>query len=202
MFSIYFKEGPSTDEPNLAAMKITREFLVSGPPETVWAFFSDVPAVAACLPGALLTGGDDENGYQGSLSVKLGPISSTFEGDATIERVDGEMRGVLDGRGVDRRGGNRARVNLSYSLVPHERGTNVAMEAEVTLSGVIAQFGRSGLINEMAARLIGEFVECAEAKLAAPSASEAEAVVAGELKGFSLLLRSLLAWLRKLWRPT
>jgi carbon monoxide dehydrogenase subunit G len=35
----------------------------------------------------------------------------------------------------------------------------------VTLAGPAAQFGRTGLINEMSKRLIGDFASCLEAKM-------------------------------------
>jgi hypothetical protein len=46
--------------------------------------------------------------------------------------------------------------------------------------------------------LIGEFVECLEKKLAATTPEEAAAVVAGQVKGISLFLTSLVAWIGKL----
>jgi hypothetical protein len=56
------------------------------------------------------------------------------------------------------------------------------------------------LIEEMASRLINEFVACLEAKLAAETKAEAAAVVADEVKGFSLLLASIGSWFKRLLR--
>ena len=64
----------------------------------------------------------------------------------------------------------------------------------------MAQFGRTGLINEMSKRLIGEFVECLEAKLAAVTPNEAANIEAGEVRGISLFFASLWAWLKELFR--
>ncbi len=50
----------------------------------------------------------------------------------------------------------------------------------------------------MSNRLIGEFVECLEQKLAAATPEEAAAIEAEPVKGFSLFLASLVAWLRRL----
>jgi carbon monoxide dehydrogenase subunit G len=36
-------------------MRITNELEVSQPIDAVWAFFGDIPQVAACLPGTNLT---------------------------------------------------------------------------------------------------------------------------------------------------
>jgi hypothetical protein len=90
-------------------------------------------------------------------------------------------------------------VKVNYSLAPAPAGTGVTIDADVTLSGAAAQFGRTGLINEMSSRLIGEFVQCVEGKLAATTVEEAAQIQAGEVKGFALFVQSLLAWIRRLF---
>ncbi len=179
-------------------MKIDHEFQVARPVAAVWDFFQDVPAVAQCLPGAELT--EDKGGgtYAGKVTVKLGPMSATFDGEAKVEPDAGTRTAVISGKGVDRRGGSRGQVNVTYALAEEGPGTKVDINADVTLSGAIAQFGRTGLVTEMSNRLIGEFVECLEQKLAAATPEEAAAIEAEPVKGFSLFLASLVAWLRRL----
>jgi hypothetical protein len=109
------------------------------------------------------------------------------------------MTGIIDGKGVDRRGGSRGQVKVDYGLVPTDSGTAVKIQAHVTLSGAAAQFGRTGLINEMSTRLIGDFVHCVEGKLAAETVEEAQQIRAGEVKGLSLLLESIVAWFKRLF---
>jgi hypothetical protein len=75
----------------------------------------------------------------------------------------------------------------------------VGVDADVTLSGPVAQFGRTGLVNEMSKRLIGEFVQCLEGKLAAETLAEASQVEAGEVKGISLFFASLWSWIKGLF---
>ncbi len=180
-------------------MKISQEFSVAKPPETVWQFFQDVPAVAECLPGAELLGQSEDGSYEGKLSVKLGPMTATFEGKATVEPNPSEKTAVLEGRGVDKRGGSRGQVKVDYAIVPDEDGSRVSVDADVTLSGPAAQFGRTGLINEMSKRLIGDFVDCLEGKLAAESDEEASTVTAGEVNGIALFFSSLWAWIKRLF---
>jgi carbon monoxide dehydrogenase subunit G len=179
-------------------MKITNEFEVVRPVDTVWEFFQDVPSVAQCLPGAELTDDKGNGVFAGSMSVKLGPMSAHFEGEATVIPDPTAKSATITGKGTDRRGGSRAQVKVDYRLAAVGSGTRVSVDADVTLSGSAAQFGRAGLINEMSSRLIGEFVECLEKKLAATTPEEAAAVVAGQVKGISLFLTSLVAWIGKL----
>ncbi len=69
-------------------MKITQAFDVARPAADVWAFFSDVPAVARCLPGAELTADKGDGTYAGKVSIKLGPFGAAFEGEATVKHND------------------------------------------------------------------------------------------------------------------
>lgn len=180
-------------------MQISHSFEVARPVDTVWAFFQDIPSVAQCLPGAELTEDKGGNVYSGKVSVKLGPLSAMFEGEAKVSPDDEARTGSIDGKGVDRRGGSRGQVKVTYALAPSETGTAVSIDADVTLSGAAAQFGRTGLINEMSSRLIDEFVTCVEGKLAAETEEEAQQVTAGEVRGFSLFLQSLISWIRRLF---
>ena len=76
----------------------------------------------------------------------------------------------------------------------------MAIDADVQLSGAAAQFGRTGLISEMSQRLIGDFVNCLEGKLAAPSAAAAAEVSAPDVKGISLFFSSLFASISRFFR--
>ncbi|MGH9197118.1 MAG: SRPBCC family protein [Acidimicrobiia bacterium] len=179
-------------------MRITQEFDVARPVAQVWSMFQDVGAVAQCLPGAMLTEDKGNNVYGGSVAVKLGPIAATFEGEATIAPDPANHSALIEGRGVDKRGGSRGQVKVNYALAPSESGgTKVSIDADVTLAGPAAQFGRTGLINEMSKRMIGDFANCLEAKMAAPTIEEAGAIEIRDVKPVTLLWQSFLAWLRR-----
>lgn len=179
-------------------MKISHTFEVSRPIDQVWDFFQDIPSVAQCLPGAELLDDPGEGSYAGKVSVKLGPMAATFEGTANVNVDAAAKTGSIEGKGVDKRGGSRGHVKVAYSLSPAGTGTSVTIDADVTLSGAAAQFGRTGLINEMSNRLIGEFVQCVEGKLAATTEEEAQMVVAGDVNGIALFFQSLVAWFKRL----
>lgn len=180
-------------------MKVSQEFVVARPTAVVWDFFQDVPSVADCLPGAELTGQNEDGSYEGQLSAKMGPMTATFEGSAVVSPDPGGRSASIEGKGVDKRGGSRGQVKVVYNIADHESGAQVNVDADVTLSGPAAQFGRTGLINEMSKRLIGDFVSCLEAKLEAETPEEAEAVQASDVKGISLFFASLWTWFKGLF---
>ena len=182
-------------------MQIRHQFEVARPADTVWEMFQDVPAVAQCLPGATLTADKGDHVYAGTIAVKLGPMAVTFEGEATITHDRANRSALIDGRGVDKKGGSRGQVKVTYTLSPTGPvGTTVVIDADVTLAGPAAQFGRTGLINEMSKRLIADFATCLEAKMAAPTATEAEAISSPEVKPIGLLWSSFVVWLKRIFR--
>jgi len=181
-------------------VKINETIEVKRDPAAVWELFQNIPELAQCLPGAELTEDRGDGTYAGKVSAKLGPMTQTFEGEATVEVDPASRSGSVNGKGVDKSGGSVGQVKMKYAIEATDVGTRVDVEADVLLSGAAAQFGRTGLIKEMSNRLIAEFVKCIEAKLAAGSKEEAALVQASEVKGFSLFLSSLIAAITKFFK--
>jgi len=156
----------TTDEPRQGWTRFDESFIIHQPPSTVWKAFADVPAVAACLPGATLTE-YDANTVKGQMSVKLGPISASFAGSAGIERDDAALRGVIRGAGSDRGTGSRTRGEVTYRLVPEDNGrqTRVNLSVEYSLQGALAQFSRSGIAQDLGRRLVADFAANLNARL-------------------------------------
>lgn len=180
---------------------ITQEFEVQRPATAVWDLFQDVPNVVACMPGAELTGTTGPEKYRGRLSVKLGPVSASFEGEASVEQIDPSgLSAVIRGKGIDKRGGSRGAAIVSYRLLPVGAATKVAVDADVTLQGRLAQFGRTGLLEEVSKALTADFVACLERKLGAETAEEAASAHAGNVKGLRLFFVALWRWFTGLFR--
>ena len=187
-------------------MKVSQKFTVARPPAEVFAFFQDVPAVARCMPGAELVEDKGDGLYAGKVKVRLGPFGANFEGEAKVSADAAAHSGHVEGKGVDRRGGSRTRMVMDYRLAPVDGGTEVTVDADVTLAGAIAQVGRTGLIQETANILVQDFARALERELApaaqsppakAPSAAAAR-TDAREIRGGTLGLRALWAWLKSL----
>ena len=160
--------------------QITETFTVARPPAGVWAYLQDIPAVATCLPGLELLESTQENVYRGRLKVRLGAVSAGFEGEARIVASDpAAFECRLQGKGVDRKGGSRANAEFAYSLSAVAGGTQVTVNADINLTGPLAQMGRTGILNDVAHEMTGEFARNLEARLAAqfPPAAETVTVV-------------------------
>ncbi|MDI4234891.1 SRPBCC family protein [Bradyrhizobium sp. Arg237L] len=201
-------------------MEIKQNFVVSQPFPTVWTFFYDVPSVAACLPGAEYLGTKDDGSISGKVSAKVGPFQASFEGEAKVKYDEEAKKVEFEGKGVDRKGASRGKMSMLCTLVPEGSATRVDVLADVQLSGTIAQFGRTGLITEIANQLVREFVRNAETELGARSAAAAAeagspqadsltksapqfAPGSGAVKPLnttSLLLAALKGWLNSLFK--
>jgi carbon-monoxide dehydrogenase small subunit len=130
------------------------------------------------MPGAALSESKGEGRYAGRVGVKLGPFNASFEGEAEVTADAAGYAGHVEGRGVDKRGGSRSKLALDYRLSEVGGATRVDIEADVQLSGPVAQFGRTGIIAETAGVLIEEFARNVEGRLAPAAAAPGPAVVA------------------------
>jgi len=142
-------------------------FVIRKPPRTVWNTFADIPAIAACLPGATLAE-YDAHAVKGKIAVKLGPIWAAFAGSAFIEREDAALLGVIRGAGRDRGTGSRTKGEVTYRLEPEDDGrqTRVLLSVEYSLQGALAQFSRSGIAQDLGRRLVADFASNLNGRLA------------------------------------
>ena len=150
------------------ALEIEKAFEVPEPPEEVWAFLTSPERVAECLPGGKLLEEVDDRTFRGEMGVKLGPIGATFEGEIHFDRLDEDAFEVdMSGKGKDREGAGSARMTMKSKLFPLEDGgTRVSVSQSVSLSGKLASFGRSGVVQSVADFMFGRFTDCIEKKLA------------------------------------
>ena len=183
----------------IPATVLEQQFSVAHAPEQVFAMFDDIAAVAACLPGASLTAPPKPERVEGAIRVRIGPIAATFQGAARVERNPADMSGRIVGIGSDRRSRSSTQGEIRYRLVPIEQGTRVDLSIGYTLTGMLAQVGRPGLVRDLAARLIAEFAGNLDRRLSGTSQGDA---TAAELNGMALvfgLLRARVArWVGRL----
>lgn len=161
-------------------MRIENVVEVDAPVDRVWALVNDIPRVAPCMPGAALTGVVDDQTYEGTVAVKLGPLRMSYKGKVVIEEVDEASHSArLAASGKDTKGAGTARATVQTRLEPvGDAHTRMSVASDVQLTGRVASFGRGGAINDVATRLFGEFADCLRATLEAEQAPAAAAPAA------------------------
>ncbi len=196
-------------------MLIENDFEVESPVDAVWAYLLDVDKVAPCMPGAQLTETIDDRNWRGRVTMKFGPVALSFAGTVTMqERDDDAHRVMLHAAGMEQRGKGAANATVTSWLEPAGDRTRVYMQAEVALTGAVAQLSR-GLLPDISAKLTDQFATCLRTGMAleASSAREIEGEtsrspaaapvaakpVGGVRLGLGALLSSLSRWVRGLF---
>ena len=153
-------------------MKLEQSFEVEAPIEQVWTALIDLERVAPCLPGAAITGHDEDGTYHGEFQVKLGPTTASYRGTIKIESADAATHtATLAARGTDKRGQGGASATIVNTLHETDRGaTRVEAATDFTITGRLASFGRGGMIKDISNRLMRDFATCLQQRLVAEPA--------------------------------
>ncbi|MDQ1677219.1 MAG: uncharacterized protein QOC93_2363 [Actinomycetota bacterium] len=148
-------------------MQLQHSFTVPVGIEDAWKVLLDVETIAPCMPGATLgeVNGDD---FTGTVKVRLGPISLTYKGKARFAEKDvAARRAVIEASGKDARGSGTAKATVTTVLTEETpTSTRVVVDTDLNITGKPAQFGR-GVMVDVGNKLIGQFADCLEAKIAA-----------------------------------
>lgn len=142
-------------------MEFDNEFEVPVPIDQAWDILMDIERIAPCVPGAELTEVVDEKTYKGKISVKLGPVALTFNGQTTFEELDvANYSAKLKAQGTDAKGRGGAHANVAFHMEPSDNGTKVIIATSLQLSGAVAQYGRGvGMVKDLSQQIIGQFAE-------------------------------------------
>jgi carbon monoxide dehydrogenase subunit G len=145
-------------------MELNNDFRVGVSVPEAWKVLTDVERIAPMLPGAQLQEVDGDE-YRGVVKVKVGPITAQYKGSATfVERDESAGRVVIKASGRDTRGQGNASATITATMSPDGDGTKVSVVTDLTITGKVAQFGR-GVLAEVSAKLIGQFVDTLQADL-------------------------------------
>jgi aerobic carbon-monoxide dehydrogenase small subunit len=200
------KHSSSTEIPDFVPDKIFDDRLtVAYPADKVFDMLGEIRQVAACLPGASLIGDPTPEHVEGTIRVKLGPISAGFRGAARIERDPKTMSGRIVGTGADQRTRSSTQGEIRYRLVPIDLGaaTRVELSIGYSLHGMLAQVAREGLMRDLISRLVAEFARNLERSLSGTqdnlSTEPVESFDAIALT-FDILRARVWGIIRKTWR--
>ena len=150
-------------------MKLEQSFEVDAPLERVWQTLVDVEHVAPCLPGAAVTGRNEDGSYNGTFTVKIGPTTASYTGKLEMESIDETSHtATMQAQGTDKRGQGGAKATIFSRVAPADgRGTRVDVVTDYHITGRLARFGRGGMIEDISERLLREFAKRLQNELSA-----------------------------------
>ena len=148
-------------------MKFNQRAVIPMAREPLWDFLMDVPKVAKSLPGVETISQIDDTTYQGTLKVRVGPISLNLQGKIIMEQRDrGSWRAALRAEASDRMvaGAVKGKTTMELKEIgPKE--TELLVETDVNILGKIGEFGQP-IIRKKADQMLKEFVENIKKQLA------------------------------------
>jgi uncharacterized protein len=165
-------------------VKLEQSFEVAAPLERVWDALIDVERVAPCLPGAAVTGRNEDGTYNGTITIKIGPTTANYAGKLEMQNVDEAARSAtMYANGTDRRGQGGATATITSTLQEQDGGTRVDVVTDYHITGRLARFGRGGMIEDISKRMLREFAQRLQQSLTAEPAPPAAAAPAADSPG-------------------
>lgn len=162
--------------------QINKEFEIEQSIDKVWKNLANPEEIVVCVPGASITEKIDDKNYKGAVVTKFGPIKASYAGDIEIIELDEvNKKMVLKGRGLDSKGKGSADMIMNGTLTEESGKTKVNFSMDITIVGMLAQFG-SRLINDVSDQLLNQFVVNFKNKLSAASDDEPASEAAATTK--------------------
>jgi len=157
------------------SLRFEETFELHAPVDRTWRYLSDPRQIVNCLPGAELTEVESNETFLGRVRVKVGPITTAYDGRVTITgRDDAEHVVSMVGVGREQSGSGSAKMTMTSRLIPlADNATKVQVVADVDIVGRASQFGR-GMIESVNRQLFKQFAECLRGTLEAPVANVAD----------------------------
>ena len=122
-------------------MQLTGKHIINAAPARVWAMLMDTDSLAKIVPGISKLEKTSENAYISTISMKLGPVSSSFTGNLQMEDIQTQKGFTLKVQQNSKIGNANAAIKIDLTPV-EENKTEVAFDGDVKLSGMLASMGQ------------------------------------------------------------
>jgi carbon monoxide dehydrogenase subunit G len=182
-------------------IKISETVVVPASIEHTWPILANPAEVVTCVPGMTLTADKGGNVYEGTISVKFGPTTAVFRGQAKVAYDHDAKACDIEAAGVDQKGSTRATAS-AHIAASGAYATAIVIDGGFNVTGPLAQFARSGGVF-VARALLADFVVNLSDRLKAdqPGSSPSsgpQSPIRRQISGFGILGRAVLNWLKHL----
>ena len=154
---------------------------IAADPATVYAALLNPDVLMVCVPGVKEVVGSPEEGFEATVTQKVGPVKATFKGRVTLSDLVENEKLTIAGEGKGGAAGF-AKGGAVVTLSASETGTLLAYDVEARVGGKLAQLG-SRLIDGFAKKMADQFfTNLQEALAPVAEASDSEPSPEGEEK--------------------
>lgn len=154
-------------------MKLSDSRLINADPATVWAGLMSPDVLKAAVPGCTEMTGTPEDGFEASVTQKVGPVKATFKGAVILSDMVAPQSLTLTGEGKGGAAGF-AKGGADVRLEAQGSGTLLHYDVEAKVGGKLAQLG-SRIIDGFAKKMADQFFENFSNEVGAPPVEEAPA---------------------------
>ncbi|WP_299546733.1 CoxG family protein [uncultured Tateyamaria sp.] len=151
-------------------MSDTRQ--IAATPSEVYAALLNPDILKACVPGATEVTGSPEEGFEASVTQKVGPVKATFKGQVTLSEMVENQSLTITGEGKGGAAGF-AKGGAEVRMAEVNGGTELSYDVEAKVGGKLAQLG-SRIIDGFAKKMADQFFSNLQETLEGPAEPDGE----------------------------
>jgi carbon monoxide dehydrogenase subunit G len=159
-------------------MRMTGEYRIEAPRETVWAALNDPEVLKRCIAGCEELEKASDTEFTATVKAKVGPVSAKFAGAVTLSDLDPPAGYTITGEGKAGAAGF-AKGGAKVALTEDDGATVLTYDVEARIGGKLAQIG-SRLVDSTAKKFADDFFGRFAEELAGPAEPEAPGEAAPE----------------------
>ncbi|WP_299141974.1 CoxG family protein [uncultured Tateyamaria sp.] len=149
-------------------MSDTRQ--IAATPQEVYAALLNPDVLKACVPGATSVTGNPQDGFEASVTQKVGPVKATFKGQVTLSEMVENQSLTITGEGKGGAAGF-AKGGAEVRMTESDGGTELSYDVEAKVGGKLAQLG-SRIIDGFAKKMADQFFTNLQDTLEKPEAGD------------------------------
>jgi hypothetical protein len=148
--------------------------LIAAPREELWDYLMQIEKVGECIPGCDSVRKIDEDSYETTMRVSVGPIKLRFEALLqVVERDRANWVATMKADGAERGVGGTVHALMTMTLLDRaEEGTELIVNTDAKILGKLGEFGQP-VMKKKAAAITQEFAQAIGARLAEQRAAAA-----------------------------
>ena len=151
-------------------MELTGTRTIRADRETVWKALLDPDVLKACIPGCSELTGSPEDGFEATVTQKVGPVKATFKGAVTMDDMVRPERLRMSGEGKGGPAGfAKGAADVTLDDASDGTGTELGYTVDARVGGKLAQLG-GRVVDAFARKMADQFFERFQEQVEGPGA--------------------------------